>query len=94
VSSSRAKDLRLGCCKEFGGGDVKRYFQRSFAKKSEKRTENSLLLLEKIENFQLLRGLHSPLPTSTAAAGEELNDPQSSTSTGVSSLHAPSTPLQ
>jgi len=52
IDSGRGKDLRLGGCKGI--------FSTKFRKKSEKRTENFLLLLEKVENFSYWGGVHSP----------------------------------
>jgi len=59
IDSGRGKDLRLGGCKGI--------FSTKFRKKSEKRTENFLLLLEKVENFSYW-GVYTPPHTPASAA--------------------------
>jgi hypothetical protein len=56
IDSGRAKDLRLGGCKGI--------FSTKFRKTSEKRTENFLLLLEKVENFSYWGGGEGAVYTS------------------------------
>jgi hypothetical protein len=51
-----------------GGGGCKGVFSTKFRKNSEQHTENLLLLLEKIEDFQLLGSIHSSTPPPASAA--------------------------
>ena len=61
IHSGRAKDLRLGGCKQFLG-ECKEIFALKFRKKSVKRTKKFFFRWEKMIIFDYWGGVHPPTP--------------------------------